>query len=273
VLDNIMTKNPEVAFFKWDCNAVIYNAHSTYLKNQSHLYVDYVQGLYKVLERFRAKYPKLPMMLCSGGGGRVDYAALKYFTEFWLSDNTDPLERIFIQWEYSYFFPAISHDNHVTDWGKQPIKYRTDVAMMGKLGFDIVVSKLEPNELQFCQQAVKNYNSIKEVVWHGDLFRLASPLENDFASLMYVNEAQNRAVMFNYQTGTRYGSGTGSPIKLKGLNPDKKYRLQELNLFPDTRTAIKEDAVYSGDYLMTIGFNPVLNTRRTSVVLELTQIK
>ncbi|MGV3589146.1 MAG: alpha-galactosidase [Adhaeribacter sp.] len=273
VLDNIMTKNPGVAFFKWDCNAVIYNAHSTYLKNQSHLYVDYVKGLYKVLDRFRAKYPKLPMMLCSGGGGRVDYAALKYFTEFWLSDNTDPLERIFMQWEYSYFFPAISHDNHVTDWGKQPIKFRTDVAMMGKLGFDIVVSKLEPKELQFCQQAVKNYNAVKEVIWHGDLFRLANPHDNDFASLMYVNEAQNRAVMFNYMVGNRYGAGTGSPIKLKGLNPDKKYKVKELNLYPETRTPIKEDAVYSGDYLMTVGFNPLLSTRRTSVILELTQQK
>ncbi|GEO04016.1 alpha-galactosidase [Adhaeribacter aerolatus] len=273
VLDNIMTKNPGVAFFKWDCNAVIYNAHSSYLKNQSHLYVDYVKGLYKVLDRFRAKYPKLPMMLCSGGGGRVDYAALKYFTEFWLSDNTDPLERIFMQWEYSYFFPAISHDNHVTDWGKQPIKFRTDVAMMGKLGFDIVVSKLEPKELQFCQDAIKTYNSIKDVVWHGDLFRLASPREHDYASLMYVNEAKNRAVLFNYMVGSRYGAGTDSPIKLKGLNPDKKYKLKELNLYPETRTPIKEDAVYSGDYLMTVGFNPLLNTRRTSVILELTQVK
>ncbi|MDB5262607.1 MAG: alpha-galactosidase [Adhaeribacter sp.] len=273
VLDNIMTKNPAVAFFKWDCNAVIYNAHSPYLKNQSHIYVDYVQGLYKVLERFRAKYPKLPMMLCSGGGGRVDYAALKYFTEFWLSDNTDPLERIFIQWEYSYFFPAISHDNHVTDWGKQPIKFRTDVAMMGKLGFDIVVSKLAPKDLQFCQEAIKTYKSLSDVVWHGDMFRLASPLENDFASLMYVNKDQNRAVMFNYQTGNRYGSGTGSPIQLNGLNRDKKYKIREINLYPDTQTPIKEGTVYSGDYLMTVGFNPVLNTRRTSVVLELTQVK
>lgn len=75
------------------------------------------------------------MMLCSGGGGRVDYEALKYFSEYWPSDNTDPLERIFIQWEYSYFYPAIASANHVTDWGKQPVKFRTDVAMMGKLRF------------------------------------------------------------------------------------------------------------------------------------------
>ena len=59
---------------------------------------------------------EIPKMLCSGGGGRVDYGALKYFTEFWPSDNTDPLERIFIQWEYSYFYPAIASSNHVTAW-------------------------------------------------------------------------------------------------------------------------------------------------------------
>ncbi|MFD1002639.1 alpha-galactosidase, partial [Ohtaekwangia kribbensis] len=151
VVDDLFVKNPELAYIKWDCNAVIYNAYSASLKNQTHLYVDYVRGLYKVLERIRAKYPKVPMMLCSGGGGRVDYAALQYFTEFWPSDNTDPLERIYIQWEYSHFYPAIATSNHVTEWGKQPLKFRVDVAMMGKLGFDIVVHDLPEKDLKFCQ--------------------------------------------------------------------------------------------------------------------------
>jgi alpha-galactosidase len=126
VVDDLFVKNPELAYIKWDCNAVIFNAYSASLKNQTHLYIDYVRGLYKVLERIRAKYPKVPMMLCSGGGGRVDYAALQYFTEFWPSDNTDPLERIYMQWEYSHFYPAIATSNHVTDWSKQPLKFRVD---------------------------------------------------------------------------------------------------------------------------------------------------
>jgi alpha-galactosidase len=273
VLDNILVKNPEVAFFKWDCNAVIYNAYSGYLQNQSHFYVEYVKGLYKVLEKLRAKYPKLPMMLCSGGGGRVDYGALKYFSEFWLSDNTDPLERIFIQWEYSYFYPAIAHCNHVTDWGKQPIKFRTDVAMMGKLGFDIVVSHLNEKDLKFCQDAVINYKSISDVVWHGDMFRLADPRENDFASLMYVNEAKNRAVMFNYLVESRYGDGTLSPIKLGGLDPKKKYQVKEINLYPESRSRWTNPQSFSGEYLMKIGVNPDVNTRRTSVILEITEEK
>jgi alpha-galactosidase len=213
------------------------------------------------------------MMLCSGGGGRVDYAALHYFTEFWLSDNTDPLERIFIQWEYSYFFPAITHDNHVTDWGKQPIKYRTDVAMMGKLGFDIVVSELKAEDLKFCQDAVSTYESISEVVWHGDLYRLASPRENDYASLMYVNQAQDRAVVFNYMVSNRYGDGSLSPIRLGGLHPEKKYQVKEINLYPGTKTNITGEITYSGNYLMTIGFNPNLNARRTSVILEVKEVK
>ena len=99
VVDNILTENPEVAYFKWDCNSPITNVYSPYLKNkQGQLYIDHVRGIYNVLKRVKEKYPNTPMMLCSGGGARCDYEALKYFTEFWCSDNTDPIERLFIQW-------------------------------------------------------------------------------------------------------------------------------------------------------------------------------
>ncbi|MVM35828.1 alpha-galactosidase [Spirosoma sp. HMF4905] len=274
LVNDLLTKNPTLDYIKWDCNAVVYNAYSATNPNQSNLYVDYVHGLYKVLERLRAKYPTLPMMLCSGGGGRVDYGALQYFTEYWPSDNTDALERIFIQWNYSYFFPAIASCNHITDWGKQPIKFRTDVAMMGKIGYDIVVSKLTEPELQFSQEALKTYDRVKTVIWQGDQFRLASPYTNDVASAMFVSESQDRAVWFTYLVNSRYKAGSVAPIKLKGLNPEKTYKIQELNVYPGTRSAINSStATYSGNYLMTIGFNPQVDTRRTSVVLEVTEAK
>ncbi|MEM9990600.1 MAG: alpha-galactosidase, partial [Bacteroidota bacterium] len=203
VLDNIMTQNPEIAYVKWDANAIVYNAFSEYLDQQqlpqSQLYMEYVRGLYRVLERVRAKYPALPIMLCSGGGGRVDYGALQYFTEFWLSDNTAPIDRVFMQWDYSHFYPAIALCAHVTDWDKKAsIKYRTDVASMGKLGFDIVVDELSKEDLAFCQQAVENYESFSSVLWKGDLYRLQSPYEKPFASFQFVDKEQTRAVLFNY---------------------------------------------------------------------------
>jgi alpha-galactosidase len=273
VVNDLFTKNPELAYIKWDCNAVIYNAYSATLGNQNHFYIEYMRGLYKVLERIRAKYPTVPMMLCSGGGGRVDYAALKYFTEFWPSDNTEPLERIFIQWEYSYFYPAITSSNHVTDWGKQPIKFRTDVAMMGKLGFDIVVSHLKDNDLKYCQDAIKTYNTIKPIIWHGDQYRLANPREGSVASMLYLNEAKTSGVVFNYLVNNRYDEGSKMPIKLKGLDAAKKYVLKELNVYPGTTSSIDATKSYTGDFLMKIGYNPIVNSNRTSVVLQLDEIK
>ncbi|CAN5825387.1 alpha-galactosidase [soil metagenome] len=278
VLDTLFTQNPSLAFIKWDCNAVIFNAYSAYLQKvglpQSQLYVDYVKGLYKVLDRLRAKYPTVPMMLCSGGGGRVDYGALQYFTEYWPSDNTDPVERIFIQWEYSYFYPAIASCNHVTDWSNLPIKFRTDVAMMGKLGYDIVVDKLSEKDLQFSQQAVLNYQSISGLVWHGDLFRLVNPNQNPMASLMFSNAAKSRAVIFNYLTNTRFmPSASPKPIQLKGLDAMKKYTVKEINVYPGISSTIQSDKVYTGEFLMTIGINPDVNGRRTSVLLEVNEVK
>lgn len=267
-VDSLFTRNPGLAYIKWDCNAVIYNAYSAHLKNQSHFYIEYVRGLYKVLERIRAKYPSVPMMLCSGGGGRVDYAALQYFTEFWPSDNTDPLERIFMQWEYSYFYPAISSANHVTDWGKQPIKYRTDVAMMGRLGFDIVVSKLEEKDLAFCQQAIQTYNTMKQTIWQGDQYRLSDPTESSVAAVMYVNENKAAGVIFNYLVNNRYKAGSQLPVRLKGLDAARKYRIREVNLYPGTKSTLDSGKVYTGDFLMQVGFNPDVNARRASVVLQ-----
>ncbi|PKB16465.1 alpha-galactosidase [Flavobacterium sp. 5] len=278
IVDNLFVKNPELAFIKWDCNAVIYNAYSAYLNKkgipQSNLYIDYIKGLYKVLERIRAKYPKVPMMLCSGGGGRADYEFLKYFTEFWPSDDTEPIERIFMQWDYSYFFPSISSCNHVTDWGKQPLKFRVDVASMGKLGFDIVASHLNDKDKIFCKQAISNYHSFKDVVWHGDLFRLVNPHENDISALMYVAKDQSRAIVFNYLVNNRLKmTATQLPVVLKGLNPNKKYTVKEINLYPETSSSIAADAIFSGDFLMKTGINPNVTLQRTSVVLEINEVK
>ncbi|CAF2947678.1 unnamed protein product [Rotaria sp. Silwood2] len=272
-VDRLFTKHPMLAFVKWDCNSVIYNAYSKSNSHQSHLYIDYVHGLYNVLDRLRNKYPTIPMMLCSGGGGRVDYGALQYFTEFWPSDNTDGVERVFIQWNYSFFFPAIATCNHVTDWGKQSLKFRTDVAMMGKLGYDIVVSKLNSDELLFSQQVLRTYTRLKNTIWYADLYRLVSPYraESDIASLMYVNDKQNHGVWFTYLIRNRYRAGSTRSIRLKGLDPIKIYKLQEINIYPGTNnsTIINQNSL-SGDYLMTFGFNPMVNKERTSVVIELT---
>ena len=140
-----MTHYPEIAYMKWDANSCMLDYGSPYLpkEKQSHLYIEYHRGLNNVLERIRAKYPQLILQACAGGGGRINYGILPYFDEFWTSDDTDALQRVYLQWGVSCFYPAIAMAAHVSaDKNHQtgrylPLKFRFDVAMSGRLGMEM----------------------------------------------------------------------------------------------------------------------------------------
>jgi alpha-galactosidase len=210
-------------------------------------------------------------MLCSGGGGRIDYNALKYFTEFWPSDNTEPYERVFIQWGYSYYMPTIATCNHITSWGKQSLKFKTDVALMGKLGYDMQVAHMSDKELKFSQDAIIKYKAIRDIIWYGNLFRLASPYEGNRAVFQYVNELKSKAIVFSYSLNTRFREAF-IPVKLRGLDGTKNYKVEEINLFPDTKSRLSFNGkTFSGDYLMKAGLSVSGSEAMSSVVLEISQ--
>lgn len=272
VVDKTMSENPGIAYIKWDCNRMLTNTYSPYLKEkQSHLFIEYTRSLYKVLNRVRAKYPHLPIMLCSGGGGRTDYGAMKYFTEFWPSDNTDGLERIYIQYGYSHFFPSNTIAAHVTNWGNQSLKFRTDVAMMGKLGYDIKVDDFTEKELQFSHDAVTTYNRISDIVWYGNLYRLVSPYKENRAVFQYTSDDQQKTIVFSYLMNIAKND-VFTQVKLQGLDPQKSYRIKEINLFPGTHSSYHFDKLYSGDFLMKEGLQLVPGNGRSlsSNILEIT---
>ena len=271
IVDRIMTENPDVAYFKWDCNSVITNIYSPYHKqNQGNFYIDHVRGIYNVLTRIHNKYPKLPMMLCSGGGGRMDYEMLKYFTEFWCSDDTDPYERIYIQWSLSKFFPAKTMGSHVTNWNKNTsVKFRTDVCSSCKLGFDIDLKSLSADDYKFVQQAVKNYNDMKPMILEGDQYRLVSPYEGSHCAINYVSKDKQRAVLFAYDLHPRYKEPQLN-VKLQGLDAKKMYTIKETNLMPGKASELEcNGKQYRGDYLMKVGLNVFTAQDGTSHVLTL----
>ncbi len=277
VVDKTMTETKDISYIKWDCNRFVTNSGSFYLpaNKQSHLWIEYTRGLMKVLKRVREKYPDVTIMECSGGGGRIDYGTLPYFDEFWISDNTDALDRIFIQWGSTQFYPAIclaSHvsvcPNHIT--GRTvPLKFRFDVATSAKLGMDLQPRQMSDDEKAFCKIALKDYNSVKEVVQFGDLYRLLSPYESNRVAMMYALENQSRAVVYSFLKKKEI-NGNRQVLYLKGLNPDKQYRLHELNKIPNrwSRFDSLEGKVYSGAYLMKYGVSFYMSEEYESLVFE-----
>ena len=276
IVDNLLTNYPEIAYIKWDANASIQNVGSLYLpkERQSNLYIDYHLGLLKVLERIRAKYPDVVIQDCASGGGRANYGLLPYFDEFWTSDNTDALQRVYIQWGTSLFFPAnamAAHINHCPYWntgGRQiPIKFRCDVAMSGRLGIELQPKDMTDEERSQVETCFRDYKEMRDVVQTGDLYRLLSPYNRKgVAALMYMKE--QRGALFVYKVDNYYNQPLPR-IRLAGLDPDKSYTLTEKNVRAGQKPCNLSGKQFTGRFLMSVGVEVPLWEDYASRVFEL----
>lgn len=260
IVDNLMTKHPEIAYIKWDANMAIMNHGSNYLTkdNQSHMYIEYHKGFEKVCQRIREKYPDLVIQACASGGGRANYGYLPYFDEFWVSDNTDALQRVYMQWGTSYFFPAIAMASHISaapnhqTFRTIPLKYRIDVAMSGRLGMEIQPKNMTDEEKDLCRKAIADYKKIRPVVQFGNIYRLISPYDKlGVASLMYISDIKDKAVFYWWKT-EHFVNQHLPRVTMAGLDPEKKYKVMELNRIDNVPLEF-EGKVFSGAYLMANG--------------------
>jgi alpha-galactosidase len=245
---------PDISYAKWDCNRYLTQPGSSYLApdRQSHLWIDYVNALYALMDKTAKTFPDTEMMLCSGGGGRVDYGALKYFHEFWPSDNTDPTLRVPMQWDYSYFFPPMAVASHVTHWGNRPMHFACSVAMSARFGMDLDLNKLSAQDKAICAGAISAYKQIRDVTLPGDLYRLENPHENYRGALNFVSPDKTRAVVFAFQLK----EGENVPVHPQGLDPAKNYTIHELNPAPGRAGIPQEGKTFTGAELMRDGISP-----------------
>lgn len=268
-IDDTLKPNPGITYLKWDANRYVTQPGSAYLSagEQSHLLIDYNFALLNIMSRLAKDYPQVTAMLCSGGGGRVDYGALKYFHTFWPSDNTDPRDRVFIQWGFSHFFPAITMSAHVTKMGNRPLKFALDVAMSGTLGMDLDVSKLSAGERAAVAAGVALYkNELRDVTLRGDLYRLESPYDHPRAALDFVSPDSSRAVLFVYQLQ----DAANKTVKPRGLDPQMRYRVREVDLPAGEKSKLDADGqIIDGATLMRDGLVPPCRKEFESSVIEL----
>ena len=274
VFDNTMQLSKNIDYIKFDSNRPVYSYGSDYLgKDQSKFYVDYVQGLYNIMRRVREKYPDTIVQCCSSGGARVDYGSLKYFNEYWASDDTDAMERIKIQYGTSLFYPACTIASHVSavpnhqTTNVTSLKFRFDVACSGRLGMELQPKNLTEEERAFADRCITSYKSWRDLVFAGDLYRISSPYESDYYALMYVSEDKSRAVVFTYCANYLNRAIGTKTFTLQGLDPSKKYKVTEQNV--DKSIFSGNGKTLSGEYLMNGGFNIKLFKTMSSAVFYL----
>jgi alpha-galactosidase len=267
-LDDLVTKN-DIAFLKWDYNRNWAEPgwDAVPVDQQKKIYVAYVNNLYDILAKLRAKHPKLEIESCSGGGGRVDLGIMRYTDEVWPSDNTDALDRLVLQDGFvRAYTPGVmmAWVTDVPNFDKRitPLKFRFLVAMNGSLGLGGNLNHYSDADMQQSTAMVAYYKTIRETVQRGKFYRLMSPVGSATSATEHVSQDGKQAVVFAFQQAQRFGDPFPA-IRLEGLEPDAKYKLTPI----DDKIAAAE---LTGDYLMHRGVDVSLegDYDSTSFTLE-----
>jgi alpha-galactosidase len=265
---------PSTSYIKWDANRAISNPGSAMLGSdrQANLWFDQPVATWQLMERVAAEFPAVEMMLCASGGGRCDHGTLRYFHEFWTSDNTDPVERVRMQWACSHFFPSNTIAAHVTRWGGRPLEFAAAVALSARFGLDLDIAALSPKEREVCRRAIAFARRTQEIVQFGQQHWLVSPVEpvdSSRAALAFHDPGTDRSVLFFYQlepgsgpTDESVDSPDGiSTVTASWLRPESHYRVTITDL-----SAADRSSIASGAVLRDLGFDWPLTAPTTAQI-------
>jgi len=235
VVDRALALHPGISYLKWDANRDVFEAGSPALPadRQSHLAVDRVRATNEIMAEVARRHPDVELMLCASGGGRSNLETLQWFHELWTSDNTDPVDRVRIQWGASHLLPASVLGAHVTRWGEKPVAFGCAVALSGRFGFDLDPRTLTEDERTAAVQAAETAKRIRGLVQFGDLHRLVSPVDGPLGALAYLDpnlaDATDAdapcAAVFAYRLEDDEADAV--PVPLPGLDPDRRYVVED----------------------------------------------
>ncbi len=211
----------EFEYIKYDMNRYLGDIASRYSR-QGEIYHRYVLGVYSFMARLKERFPSILFENCASGGGRFDLGMLYFSPLVWTSDNTDPLDRTFIQYGTSYAYPLNVISSHVSA-AKGTYLDKANVAFMGSYGYEMNPLSLEEED----KKLLLSYNDLfhryhEKVVQKGTLYRLMNQFDSGIMAEMSVSE--DRLASFLLLSLVK-DSNTPIHLVLKGLDPKKTYRI------------------------------------------------
>lgn len=243
-----------------------------------------IEGLYKVIDALRRRFPSLILENCAGGGHRMDYGLLRRTQIGWVSDDTWPSRRVRHHLAGSaWAFPLSYLNSWVVPSEEEPItegmeeeelRYIFRSRMLGAFGISARISDWSEKVRKIAQEEVALYKRIRPLIKDNRLYfpLLLSeglPKENFQNSLwgrtlasvgpweayQMLSRAGDQGVLLVFREG---GSESRQTFLLRALAPYVYYRLRDQD---------RGDVwVFSGWDLMKRGFTVELRNPRSSAV-------
>ncbi len=223
----------KISYIKWDMNRSISECYSKAYPpdQQGEIFHRYILGVYELHERLIQAFPELLIESCASGGGRFDAGMLYYAPQGWVSDDSDAVERLKIQYGTSFSYPLSCMGAHVSACPNDqvgrvtPMETRGNVAYTGAFGYEMDLNKLSEEEIQIVKGQVDFYKKNRNFIATGDFYRLLSPFEGNFAAWEIAAPDGSRALV----TVTRILSEINGPYRhlpVCGLAKDRLYHIK-----------------------------------------------
>ena len=239
----VLSKN-NIAYLKWDYNRPISEPASMGLdkKHQKEFFHRFILGTYELMDRITSAFPDILFESCAGGGGRYDPGILYYMPQTWCSDNTDPIERLRIQFGTSMCYPASSMGAHVSACNRTGLETKAAVALWGTFGYELDPKHLTDEDKEIVKKTSALYHKYYDLTHYGDLYRIIAPTEDEFKCAWSFVSKDKRETLLTVVIKNRTPHNFLN-VRLKGLDENKMYVNEE------------DGEVYSGTLLMNAGVN------------------
>ncbi len=259
VVSDVLASAP-IDYVKWDMNRNMTEFFSAQRapQRQRETQHRYMLGLYRVMEEITARFPEILFESCAGGGGRFDPGMLFYMPQVWTSDNTNAIERLFIQYGTSFAYPAITMGAHVSKKTSASFAMRGHVAMGGNFGYELDLSRMSEADRETARQQIQQVKQLRHLTQHGVFSRLLSPFEGSAVAWQFVSQDKREVLLCVYRILAHDQEPT-LRIKLPGLDPDAVYTDELGNR-------------YNGAVLMQSGIWLNLSSSLTSAAVRLTRV-
>lgn len=282
-----------IEYIKWDNNRHFSDVFSRRKGAKSgEFFHRYIMGLYEIWDTLTNRFPEILFEACSSGGNRFDLGTFCYMPQCWTSDNTDPLDRVYIQSGTSYGYPQSVMTMHVAaaisfpDFRPSSIEQRFNVSAFGLLGYELDVTNLSQFDRVAVKKQIEYYKQHRHLLQYGEFSRIGDITKSDRCKWQITSEDKSQA-MLGYFVNRITPNWGNDVVKFVSLNEDWDYslvaRTQLLSLknFGDMINvpmpkkldvedgkffnflcdfvklkSEKEDYIIGGDSLMNSGFKP-----------------
>ena len=222
----------DIAYIKWDHNRDLVDAGSA-PGGEPGVHAQTL-ATYRLMDELKERFPGLEIESCSSGGARVDLGVIERTDRVWVSDCIDPLERQEMhRWTQQLLPPELlgahiaSGRSHTTHRSHE-LAFRAATALIGHLGIEWDLAQATEPELTALAEWIAFYRERRDLLHGGDLVRM-----DDVDPTLWVSGvvAPDRSrALFSLAYLGRSTEGPLGRITLRGLDPDRRYRVRPLAL-------------------------------------------